>query len=169
VLLSALLGCGTASFTYRQTASPPDLSPILTVTDETFMLRLRNTTATPVYVDWTTARFVDVAGFECPLRLLSEDNVGSPNIPLDPDAAVVYELEPTHNYAPADRLWARRTSLRELITYPDAFTSAPPPKQVVLRVGYCIGSPCAATDTCCTAAPERKLLELSLQVTEGHR
>lgn len=166
VLLSALLGCGTVSFAYRQTASPPDLAPVLTVMDETFVVQLRNNTATSLYVDWATARFVDVVGQERPLRLVSEENVGSPNVPLDPDASIIYQLEPTHFYVLVDRRWARRTSLRHLITYEDAFAAAPEARRVVLRVGYCVGTPCASTEACCGAGGDRLLLEVPLDVVE---
>jgi hypothetical protein len=163
VLVAALPACGGTTFRYEQTASPGEVVPLVTVRDETFVVQLRNGTATPIYIDWSTARFVDVSGLERPLVLLSEHNVGNPDLPLDPGAMIIYQLSPAHFYIPPDRLWARRTSLRELITYPDQL-AASASRQVTLRVGYCVGQPCAAPEACCAAPAARQTIEASLVV-----
>lgn len=89
-LLCAAFVASRMGTTYSYRAAPPtvaDLQPAVEVRDETFILALKNTTTTPIYLDWSSARFVDVGNFERPLRLLSEDNVGMPDVPLDPTVA----------------------------------------------------------------------------------
>jgi hypothetical protein len=162
--------CGGPSYSYsRSSPAPTDLVPAVAVRDETFVMALTNGTTSPVYLDWSSARFVDVSGLERPLRLLSEENVGTPNVPLDPGAVLVYQLEPAQFYAPPDRRWARRSSLRELITYPDLYDAAPSPRQVTVRVGYCIGQPCPVSSTCCDSTIARQTLEVVLEVTPEGR
>ncbi len=164
VLGGVIASCGGVSYAYRTaSATPAELHPMVAVRNETFVVQIKNGSPEPIFVDWSTARFVDVAGLERPLVLMSEDNVGSPDIPLDPGATVIYQLAPAHYYIPSDRMWARRTSLRELITYPDQF-QASESRQVTLRVAYCVGRPCTAAEECCSAPAGRQTIEASLAV-----
>ncbi|MBN1606986.1 MAG: hypothetical protein JW940_10160 [Polyangiaceae bacterium] len=80
VVLAAIasVGCAGTAFAYRPLSRlPPELRPTVAARGESFVLSLTNDGGAPVYLDWHSARFVDVSTVERPPVIRSEGNIGT--------------------------------------------------------------------------------------------